>query len=112
MRLNKSNHSKWLGAAAGLAAACIWTGLVAIAPDRVLAQSVQAPPLQAQSHVEGTPPGTVMTKEYVELVGRLAYLWGWPLVNNLNRSLAVAELPEPGRMAMSFQHRRPGRFRC
>jgi hypothetical protein len=39
-----------------------------------------------------------MTQAYVDLVGRLAYLWGWPLVNNLNRSLAVADLPEPGRI--------------
>ncbi len=47
---------------------------------------------------EGTPPDTVMTPAYVELVGRLAYFWGWPLVNNYNRSLGVAALPEPGRI--------------
>jgi hypothetical protein len=39
-----------------------------------------------------------MTKEYVATVARLAYVWGWPLVNNFNRSLAVKDLPEPGRI--------------
>jgi hypothetical protein len=48
------------------------------------AQSSQPTPIQ----VSGTPSGTVMTAEYVAAVGRMAYLWGWPLVNNLNRSLA------------------------
>lgn len=48
-----------------------------------------APPSVAQSASEilGTPTGTVMTKEYVATVGRFAYLWGWALVNNYNRSL-------------------------
>jgi hypothetical protein len=39
-----------------------------------------------------------MTPEYVAAVGRIAYLWGWPLVNNLNRSLAMKDLPGPGRI--------------
>ncbi len=39
-----------------------------------------------------------MTKEYVEMVGRVAYVWGWPLVNNMNRAAALANLPEPGRI--------------
>ena len=37
-----------------------------------------------------------MTKEYVQSAGRMAYLWGWPLVNSVNRSKTFAELPEPG----------------
>lgn len=60
------------------------------------AQQVAQP--KSASEVAGTPPGTIMTKDYVAMVGRLAYVWGWPLVNNLNRSLAMANLPEPGRM--------------
>ena len=27
-----------------------------------------------------------MTTAYVQSVGRMAYLWGWPLVNNANRA--------------------------
>lgn len=47
--------------------------------------------------IGGTPPGTVMTPGYVDAVGRMIYLWGWPLVNHYNRSLAMADVPEPGR---------------
>ena len=39
-----------------------------------------------------------MIPEYVESVGRMAYIWGWPLVNNFNRAAAFAQLPEPGRI--------------
>jgi len=60
------------------------------------AQQVPAP--KSAADVRGTPLGTVMTKEYVAMVGRIAYVWGWPLVNNLNRASAVAGLPEPGRI--------------
>jgi hypothetical protein len=60
----------------------------------VIAQQVPAP--KSAAEIPGTPAGTVMTKEYVEAVGRIAYIWGWPLVNNLNRAEAVKDLPEPG----------------
>lgn len=50
------------------------------------------------AEVRGTPPGTVMTDAYVATIGRLAYIWGWPLVNNMNRRSAFAKVPEPGRL--------------
>ena len=58
------------------------------------AQQIRAPASAAD--VPGMPPGTIMTKNYVTMVARTAYVWGWPLVNNLNRALAVKDLPEPG----------------
>lgn len=71
--------------------------LIALAfSSTALAEQV-APP-KSPADVPGTPANTVMTKEYVETVGRLAYLWGWPLVNNYNRAERVKDLPEPGRM--------------
>jgi hypothetical protein len=60
------------------------------------------------SHAAGTPASTVMTPEYVAMVGRFAYLWGWPLVNNLNRSLAVKDLPGPGRIGDVIPAAPPG----
>jgi hypothetical protein len=56
----------------------------------------------------GTPANTVMTPEYVATVGRFAYVWGWPLVNNLNRALAVEKLPEPGRVGGVIPMSPPG----
>jgi hypothetical protein len=35
---------------------------------------------------------------YVQTVGRLAYVWGWSLINAANRSAAIAKAPEPGLM--------------
>jgi hypothetical protein len=70
------------------------------------AQQVAAP--KSAADVKGTPPGTVMTKEYVAMVGRMAYVWGWPLVNNLNRALAVEKLPEPGRIGDVIPAAPPG----
>jgi len=60
--------------------------------------------------LKGTPPGTRLISEYIELVGRLAYLWGWPLVNNVNRALAVADLPEPGRIGGVIPASPPGQI--
>ena len=37
-----------------------------------------------------------MTTAYVQTVGRMAYLWGWPLVNMVNRADAFSKAPEPG----------------
>jgi hypothetical protein len=31
--------------------------------------------------------GTRMTAEYVEQIGRMAYLWAWPMINIENRLL-------------------------
>jgi hypothetical protein len=61
-------------------------------------QTDNPPAAPTATQVAGTPSGTVMTPEYVAAVGRFAYIWGWPLVNNLNRSLGVKDLPGPGRM--------------
>ena len=48
------------------------------------------------AEVPGPAAGNTMTKEYVQMVGRMAYLWGWPLVNNANRGVAFFKAPEPG----------------
>src|SRR5262245_38380075 len=48
--------------------------------------------------VAGTPPRTVMTPAYVETIARLAYIWGWPLVNGYNRAAGLEQLAEPGRI--------------
>lgn len=37
-----------------------------------------------------------MTKPYLETIARMAYVWGWPLVNMANRRAAFSKAPEPG----------------
>jgi hypothetical protein len=70
------------------------------APEETRAPQQAVTPLvrPTTGQIAGTPTDTVMTPEYVAAVGRSAYIWGWPLVNNLNRSLGVKDLPGPGRM--------------
>jgi hypothetical protein len=56
----------------------------------------QVPFPTTASQVPGPAPGTPMTKAYVQAVARMAYVWGWPLVNVANRSASFAKAPEPG----------------
>ncbi len=56
----------------------------------------QYPIPRTAAEVPAPPPGTAMTKAYVQAVGRSAYLWGWPLVNMSNRAASFAKAPEPG----------------
>jgi hypothetical protein len=48
---------------------------------------------------EVTAPATgILHPEYAKAVGRFAYIWGWPMVNQLNRRTAITQAPEPGRL--------------
>jgi hypothetical protein len=53
-------------------------------------------PTANAKEVKGTAPNTLFSKEYVQMVGRFAYFWGWPMVNSFNRRTATASVPEPG----------------
>jgi hypothetical protein len=65
-----------------------------IAPVGLLAQQVPMP--RTPADVPGPASGTAMTKEYVQMIGRMAYVWGWPMVNAYNRRASLAKLPGPG----------------
>ena len=53
-----------------------------------LAQQVPIPTTAAE--VPGPASGNTMTKAYVQMVGRMAYHWGWPLVHSHNRRVAFS----------------------
>ena len=42
--------------------------------------------------------GAIMHKEYVKTIGRLAYVWGWAMVNSFNRRATITQAPAPGRL--------------
>ena len=50
----------------------------------------------SRTRLAGPVAGTRLTAEYVAQLGRLAYLWGWPLVNMHNRLSIMEQVPEPG----------------
>ncbi len=58
-----------------------------------LAQAQQVPIPQTATEVRGPAPGP-MTQAYVEMVGRMAYVWGWPLVYVLNQRTALTNVRE------------------
>ena len=51
---------------------------------------------QSASEVPGPVPGNTMINAYVQFVGRMAYFWGYPMVNAHNRRAAFAQAPMPG----------------
>ena len=59
-------------------------------------QAQQYPIPTTAAEVPGPAAGNTMTKDYVQMVGRMAYFWGWPLVNVANRAVAFSKAPEPG----------------
>jgi hypothetical protein len=70
----------------------------AVATASRLARAQQIPAPTSAADIPGTPYGTIMPKDYVATVARNAYLWGWPLVNQMNRRATFAKAPEPGRL--------------
>ena len=60
------------------------------------ASQVQIPLPGSAADVPGPASGTALTEAYVEMVARMAYVWGWPLVNSHNRRASFAKAPEPG----------------
>jgi hypothetical protein len=61
-------------------------------------QAQQFPLPKTAADVPGPVAGTVMTKEYVQSVGRTAYLFAWPMMNSAHRRVAMSQAPEPGLM--------------
>ena len=76
--------------------------VLALAGATVLAAPSAAPAAEqvpiplTTSEVPGPAAGNTMTADYVQMVGRMAYVWGYPMVNAHNRRAAFAEAPEPG----------------
>ena len=71
-------------------------GVVLSAVETPQAQQVFIP--QTAAEVPGPVPGT-MTKAYVQMVGRMAYFWGWPLVYVHNQRTELTKVPEVGLLA-------------
>ena len=64
---------------------------LALLMGHLRAQQVPIP--QTAAEVPGPAPGP-MTKAYVQMVGRTAYVWGWPLVYVYNQRTELTKAPE------------------
>jgi hypothetical protein len=54
----------------------------------------------ARTAADVTTPadGVLMHPEYVKVVARMAYIWGWPIVNMYNRNVRITQAPYPGKL--------------
>lgn len=43
-------------------------------------------------------PGVVMHPDYARTIAQMAYVWGWPMVNMINRRAAITQAPQPGHL--------------
>src|SRR5262245_66632367 len=50
------------------------------------------------SEVTAAATGIVMHPAYAEAIGRIAYIWGWPLGNTMNRRAGITQAPRPDRL--------------
>lgn len=62
------------------------------------AEAQQVPAPKTPADVTAPAKGVTMHPEYAKAIGRTAYIWGWPMVNMLNRRAAITQAPEPGRL--------------
>jgi len=68
-----------------LLVAVLWCVMVAIP-----AMAQQVPPPKSAGEVSGPASGNIMTKAYAQMVGRMAYLWGYAMVDMYNRRNAFS----------------------
>jgi hypothetical protein len=67
------------------------SAVIMLACAAAFAQAQQSMPIPTGSQASPPPANIVMTKEYVATVGRMAYLWGWPLINARHRQRVVQQ---------------------
>ncbi|MVT68138.1 DUF1214 domain-containing protein [Bradyrhizobium pachyrhizi] len=87
--------------AASLAA--LGAGAAVPAAIATSAVAVGAGPAQARPSHEGamasrvTEPATGITMfpDYARTIAQMAYVWGWPIVNMMNRSATITQAPQP-----------------
>ncbi len=68
----------------------VWAVVVVLATMVVSVQAQQVPLPKTAADVPGPASGALMTKKYVQTIGRIAYVWGYAMVNSHNRRAAFA----------------------
>ncbi|WP_110803449.1 DUF1254 domain-containing protein [Mycolicibacterium setense] len=93
--------------AAGVAAASVGAGVVVAACSRDETTTPADETSAATSAPGGTAPtptadvtqpatDIVMTPGYARTIAQTAYVWGWPMVNMINRNDTITKAPHPG----------------
>ncbi|MEW6438658.1 MAG: DUF1254 domain-containing protein [Pseudomonadota bacterium] len=68
----------------------------ALAADATQAQeaSASAPP----SKLTQPATGIMMQRSYASTIAQFAYVWGWPIINMMNRKAKITQAPYPGHL--------------
>jgi hypothetical protein len=77
----------------GLAPAAVATASVAVTADTAHAQQAPAP-----GRVTQPDKAVVMHPDYARTIAGMAYVWGWPIINMINRRAAITQAPQPGHL--------------
>ena len=81
-----------LGTGAAIPTA-ITAASVAVTTDTARAQASVA-----MSQVTEPATGIVMHPDYARTIAQMAYVWGWPIINMMNRRAAITQAPQPGHL--------------
>lgn len=73
----------------------ISTASVTLASDTAQAQQVSP---AATEGLTLPATGIVMQPDYARTIAQIAYVWGWPMVNMVNRRAAITQAPQPGHL--------------
>jgi len=68
------------------------------APIQEKERDQKAENAQTEFKVNPLAGTAIMHPEYVKTIGRMAYVWGWPMVNSHNRRATITQAPEAGRL--------------
>jgi hypothetical protein len=98
--INRRDAMKGGIGAASLAA----MGTGAAVPAAVMASlavttdTVQSQPARASANITQPATGIVMHPDYARTIAQMAYVWGWPIINMINRRAAITQAPQPGHL--------------
>lgn len=82
------------GANAAISAAL---ATAAVAATTRVAEAQPSATTAAPSSIVAQPaPGVTMQPDYVRTIAQMAYVWGWPIVNTINRRASITQAPQPG----------------
>ncbi|MCD2180866.1 DUF1254 domain-containing protein [Rhizobium sp. GN54] len=72
------------------------TPALVAAPMVAMAGAAQAQTPASASEITMPATGILMHPGYAKTIAQMAYVWGWPIVNMLNRKAKITQAPYPG----------------
>lgn len=96
--INQSGASRRDAIKSGIGVASLAALRAAALPATVATGAAQAQHMSQDTGPDITEPATgiIMQSDYARTIAQMAYVWGWPIVNMLNRKARITQAPRPG----------------